>query len=101
MFIKCVIGVVVVSIALKSVHSDDLTGENEIIDSSYNDDQMNYGKIDNGNVNGPLGSEYGSQVPAESWLDTARNALSGPTGQIIVHMAKEAISRSTGNSQVF
>lgn len=34
------------------------------------------------------------------WWDTAKNALSGPTGQIIVSVAKEMISRSTGNSQV-
>lgn len=34
------------------------------------------------------------------WVDTAKDALSGPAGQMVVHFAKEMISRSTGNSQV-
>ncbi len=34
------------------------------------------------------------------WMDTAKDALSGPAGQMVVHFAKEMISRSTGNSQV-
>lgn len=99
MFIKYVIGVMVISVVLKSVRSDDINTQNEIMDLNYNDDQMNYGKIDNIPRNGQLDNSL--QPPAESWLDTARNALSGPTGQIMVHMAKEMISRSTGNSQVF
>lgn len=97
---KCVISVVVISVALKSVQSDDINAQNEIMDSNYSDDQMNYGKIDNIPRNGQLDNAYNPQPPAESWLDTAKNALSGPTGQIMVHMAKEMISRSTGNSQV-
>lgn len=35
-----------------------------------------------------------------SWLHTAREAFSGPTGQLVIHMANEFISRSAGNSQV-
>lgn len=102
MFVKCVvIGVVVISIALKSVRSDDINAQNEIMDSTYSGDHMNYGKIDNIPRDGLFDNGYGPQPPTESWLETARNAMSGPAGQIIVSMAKEMISRSTGNSQVF
>lgn len=101
MFLKCVIGVAVISIALKSVRSEDMA-QNEVMDPNYGDGQMNYVKMDNINRNGALDSNgYAPQPPAETWLDTARNAFSGPAGQIVVHMAKEMISRSTGNSQVF
>ncbi|KAG4079246.1 hypothetical protein HA402_006969 [Bradysia odoriphaga] len=34
------------------------------------------------------------------WMDTAKDALSGPAGQMVVHFAKEMISRSAGNSQI-
>lgn len=34
------------------------------------------------------------------WMATAKDALAGPAGQMVVHFAKEMISRSTGNSQV-
>lgn len=34
------------------------------------------------------------------WMDKAKDALAGPAGQMVVHFAKEMISRSTGNSQV-
>lgn len=35
-----------------------------------------------------------------SWLDSAKRLMAEPAGQIAVHVAKEVISRSTGNSQV-
>ena len=35
-----------------------------------------------------------------NWFQTAKNAIQGPAGQIIVHFSKEAINRSAGNSQV-
>lgn len=54
------------------------------------DSQLNGYNANNGNGVGNGGG----------WWETARNALSGPAGQIIVSMAKEMISRSTGNSQV-
>lgn len=38
---------------------------------------------------------------ARGWMDSAKNTLSGPAGQLMVHFAKEMISRSAGNSQVF
>lgn len=34
------------------------------------------------------------------WLERAKSALVGPAGQVMVHVAKEMISRSAGNSQV-
>lgn len=34
------------------------------------------------------------------WMETAKNALAAPAGQMAVHFAKELISRSAGNSQV-
>lgn len=98
MFAKYVICVVVMCVALQSVLCDDMTGQNEIMSTNYGEEQMNY---DNGQRNGQMdNSVYGPQPPTESWLDSARNALSGPTGQMVVTMAKEMISRSTGNSQV-
>lgn len=96
--------VLVISVAMKSVHSDDMVSHNEIMDSDFSGDQISYGKrneIDNIAAR-PLENAYGPPAPAEtSWLDSARTALSGPAGQIVVNMAKEMISRSTGNSQVF
>lgn len=98
MFFKYVICIVMVSVASKSVFCDDLTSQNEIMSTNYGEEQINF---DNGQRNGQLdNSVYGPQPPTETWLDTARNALSGPTGQMVVTMAKEMISRSTGNSQV-
>lgn len=35
-----------------------------------------------------------------SFMKNAKEAIQGPAGQIMVHMAKELISRSAGNSQV-
>ncbi|KAJ6635753.1 hypothetical protein Bhyg_14339 [Pseudolycoriella hygida] len=34
------------------------------------------------------------------WMDTAKNALAGPAGKMVVYFAKEMISRSSGNSQI-
>lgn len=113
MFARGAIGVlVIIGFAIKSVRLDDLSAlQNEIMDSNYNGasggmgngnsvDQMNYGgnhmEINNKNQN----IENLAEPPRQTWFDTARNALSGPAGQIVVHMAKEMISRSTGNSQV-
>lgn len=114
MYTKGAIGVlVIIAFAIKSVRLDDMSAlQNEIMDSNYNGaigsagggggvDQMNYGgnrmEINNKNQN----IENLAEPPRQTWFDTARNALSGPAGQIVVHMAKEMISRSTGNSQVW
>lgn len=34
------------------------------------------------------------------WMENTQQMIASPTGQMVVHMAKELISRSTGNSQV-
>lgn len=116
MYTKCAIGVLIIAFAIKSVRLDDMTVlQNEIMDSNYNgavggngggggaggiDQQMNFGgshlEVNNKNQN----IENLAEPPRHTWFDSARNALSGPAGQIVVHMAKEMISRSTGNSQV-
>lgn len=103
MFAKCVVGALIISLAIKSVRLDDTALENEIMDSNFSGDQMKYGNHrDVANIpdNLPMENNYPAEPPKESWLDSARNALSGPAGKIVVHMAKEMISRSTGNSQV-
>lgn len=103
MFQKCAIGFLIVVIAIKLVRPDDLTAQNEIMDSNYNGDQMNYGnRQEIASVGGglPPDNSYDQKLAETSWLDSARSALSGPAGQIVVHVAKEMISRSTGNSQV-
>lgn len=74
-----------------AIIDDTSNGQNEISELDYNRAPADYG----GNYVGGSEASGGS-----TWLDTARNALSGPAGQIVVHMAKEMISRSTGNSQV-
>lgn len=57
-----------------------IVAQNEIVETNFSSDP-----------------EYPSRG---GWFDTARNALAGPAGQVAVHMAKEMISRQTGNSQV-
>lgn len=108
MYTKCAIGVLIIAFAIKSVRLDDLAAlQNEIMDSNYNgavgnggNDQINYGgnalEINNKNPNLPPFAE----PPRQGWFESARNALSTPAGHIVIHMAKELISRSTGNSQV-
>lgn len=46
---------------------------------------------------GPDADELENRV---GWMETAKNALAAPAGQMAVHFAKELISRSAGNSQV-
>lgn len=105
MVFKHLICIFLITIIIESVRPDDMIAQNEIMDSNYSGDQISYGKrndIDNIPPR-PLDNTYGppaSMPSQETWLDSARNALSGPAGQIVVHMAKEMISRSTGNSQV-
>lgn len=43
---------------------------------------------------------YQNQQNRGSWMHSAREAIAGPAGQFVVHMAKEMISRQAGNSQV-
>lgn len=42
----------------------------------------------------------GNQVVENTWTDTFRRALHGPTGQMVVHIAKEVIARQVGGTQV-
>lgn len=70
-----------------------LNSQNEIMESNYSHDQLEYS---HGQKNTGLAVD---QRPT-TWLQTARETLSGPAGEFMVHMAKEMISRSTGNSQV-
>uniref|UniRef100_A0A1B0DQL3 Uncharacterized protein n=1 Tax=Phlebotomus papatasi TaxID=29031 RepID=A0A1B0DQL3_PHLPP len=41
-----------------------------------------------------------TSVKSMGWTEKARSLISGPAGQIVVNLAKEMLSRSTGNSQV-
>lgn len=34
------------------------------------------------------------------WMEMASNAIAGPAGQLVVHFAKEMMSRQDGSSQV-
>lgn len=80
-----------------SAYIDDTTSilnsNNEILESNYSHDQLDYS---HGNKNVALMPD---QKPI-TWLQTARDALGGPAGEFVVHFAKEMISRSAGNSQV-
>lgn len=62
-----------------------ISAQNDIMDPNYGRDPM---------------TTYNSQGGQGTWFDSAKNALAGPAGQMVVHMAKEMISRSAGNSQV-
>lgn len=42
---------------------------------------------------------YNSRQP-RGWKDMASNAIAGPAGQLVVHFAKEMMSRQDGSSQV-
>lgn len=93
MLTKYIVYVCFVPALIASTVLDDIpNGQNEITELDYNRSPTDYGGNYGGNSNEANG--------AITWLDTARNALSGPAGQIVVHVAKEMISRSTGNSQV-
>lgn len=56
-------------------------------------------KNDNSNQLRELDYYDGGKEP-RGWFETATNALAGPAGQMVVHFAKEMISRQAGNSQV-
>lgn len=72
--------------------------QNEIVETNFSDDpdyHQNYP-----NRGGVSIVSSGDQGHGNGWFDTARQALAGPAGQMVVHVAKEMISRSAGNSQV-
>lgn len=66
--------------------------QNDLIDSNFSNDALNDNVYDVVNYQNPQ--------KQTTWWQTARDTLAGPAGQIAVHVAKEMISRSTGNSQV-
>lgn len=76
-------------------------GQHEGLDSNFIREPLEYDYTNRDKVNNAIESS-GDRINGGGigWWDTARHALSGPAGQIIVSMAKEMISRSTGNSQV-
>lgn len=82
----------VILLTFSAVSPDDFTSQNEVLDYDHDHDPVIYG-IRNDSVVYP-------SAPKDTWLESARNALAGPAGRIVVTMAKEMIARSTGNSQV-
>lgn len=49
-------------------------------------------------VDAPVYSD--NQIVENTWTDSFKRALHGPTGQMVVHIAKEVIARQVGGSQV-
>lgn len=93
MLIKHIVCALIVPSLIGSAIIDDVpNAQNEINEMDYNHAPADYYGSNNNNSN--------EGVRGHTWLDTARKSLSGPAGQMVVHMAKEMISRSTGNSQV-
>lgn len=91
MFAKYLLCALIVPIITDSVQVNEISGQNEIIDTNFiRDPPIEYATNNN----------YNQGSGGGTWLDTAKNALTGPAGQMVVHVAKEMISRSTGNSQV-
>lgn len=82
----------VVLLTFSAVRSDEFTSQNEVLDYDHDRDPVIYGIRNDSTV-------YPS-APKDTWLDSARSALTGPAGRIVMTMAKEMIARSTGNSQV-
>lgn len=92
MLLKYFVSALIVPVLIGSAVIEDVSNvQNEFTEMDYNRAPADYG----GNFSGTNGGNVGN-----TWLDTARNAIYGPAGQMVVHMAKEMISRSTGNSQV-
>lgn len=89
-YFVCVL--IVASVASSAIIDDPANGQNGIVDADFTRATTDY--TDASAVNA-----YGNSV-GSTWIETARNALSGPAGQMVVHMAKEMINRSAGNSQV-
>lgn len=95
MAIKYLPLVLIICFIKNLVYANENISQNEIIDSNYGSDQAVYG-AENGN---PV-QTYPNALSGETWYGTAQKLMVAPAGQIAVQMAKEMISRSTGNSQV-
>lgn len=68
MFIKLIVCILVISFAVKPVYLDDLTSQNIVMD--YEREPNTY---ENRND-----TYYYDDKPRETWMDTAKNMLSGP-----------------------
>lgn len=77
------------------VRSDETNAQNEMNGLYSGSENIIYGSGKDYN-NQP----YDNATSSNSWLDSAKRLMADPAGQIVVHVAKEVISRSTGNSQV-
>lgn len=67
-----------------------------IVAQSVNENEIN----DRNNNNNNNQSEERNLQRGRGWMENTQQMIASPTGQMVVHMAKELISRSTGNSQV-
>lgn len=79
----------------KLVQSDDMNAQNELNGLNRGFENIIYGTDKDYNI-----QPYDNASSSNSWLDSAKSLMAEPAGQIVVHVAKEVISRSTGNSQV-
>lgn len=77
------------------VRSDETNAQNEINGLNNGYENIIYGTEKDYNT-----QSYDNASSSNSWLDSAKRLMAEPAGQIVVHVAKEVISRSTGNSQV-
>lgn len=55
--------------------------------------------VKNNDLTAATNVDYNSRQP-RGWMDMASNAIAGPAGQLVVHFAKEMMSRQDGSSQV-
>lgn len=81
--------------AAKLVQSDETNAQNELNGFNRGFENIIYGTDKDYNI-----QAYDNASSSNSWLDSAKSLMAEPAGQIVVHVAKEVISRSTGNSQV-
>lgn len=51
-------------------------------------------------VDAPVYNVNDNEVQENTWTDSIKRALHGPTGQMVVHIAKEVIARQVGGTQV-
>lgn len=94
LIILCVNSALII-FCVNSVCAQEDISQNEIIDSNYGSETIVHGN----DSEHPI-QPYNNISINETWFDMTKRMLVAPAGQIVVHMAKEMISRSTGNSQV-
>lgn len=87
--------ILLVLFIVKSVRLEDTVSQNELSDSNYVSEPIIHSSSHEKSV-----QTFASSPNGDTWFDTAKRMLAAPAGQIVVHMAKEMISRSSGNSQV-